>query len=343
MGTDESDEPTIYDVANEAGVAISTVSRVLNDNDDVADSTREAVLDAVRKLQYTRDRAAIYLAKESVMSIGVALPSFTTPFHVTLLKGVRDRLDEEDVDLMICDLDWEDPEKTLRHFLSRGAVEGLILAGGIYSSGQSKALVDEIGTPVVVVGSDVGSRDCFYWDDRSGGRLATSHLINAGHRSIGVVTTPHENRLSEKRISGYRQALEDAEIEFKDELIARGETRKHDGFSEESGYEAMNKLIKFDQSISAVFATSDVQALGAWQAIKEEGCSVPGDYSLVGYDDIKVSKYVGLTSIAQKMHKAGEDATSLLLKRMRESHKVKNPLSKLVTNNIKVRRSTGSR
>src|SRR6056297_1403705 len=131
MPKDESDQEktTIYDVAEHAGVAISTVSRVLNNSQDVSDATRDRVMSAIRELQFRPNRTAKSLAQRATRTIAVAVPTFTTPFHNELLKGVRDRLDDADIDLLLCDLDWEAPKKTLFNFLDRGAMDGLIVAG----------------------------------------------------------------------------------------------------------------------------------------------------------------------------------------------------------------------
>lgn len=334
----DQSKTTIYDVADRAGVAISTVSRVLNDSRDVSDATRETVLKAIRDLQFRPNRTAKSLAQRSTRTIAVAVPTFTTPFHNELLKGVRTRLDDADLDLLLCDLDWEAPRATLRNFLSRGAMDGLLLTG-ISVNEEISLELQTLGAPVVLVGSQWEEMDCFYWDDKPGAKLAVDHLVDQGHSKIAMITTPHdENRLRNARVSGYREALEKAGLPFEEDLIACGETRKHDGFSEEAGYEAMQYLLKHHPDVTAVFASSDVQAIGAWQAIRHAGKSVPEDFALVGYDDIKVSRFIGLTSVAQNMHDVGENAADVLLQRLAGSDDP--PVSQLVQPNLVVRKSS---
>lgn len=340
MPKDQTDESkaTIYDVADHAGVAISTVSRVLNDSDDVADATRERVAEAIQELQFRPNRTAKSLAQHSTRTISVALPTFTTPFHNELLKGVRDRLDHEDVDLLLCDLEWEAPKRTLRHFLEGGAMDGLLLVG----VSVDEEMADELrmlGVPVTLIGARAESFDSFYWEDEPGAKLAVEHLIERGYRKIGMITTPHANRIRNERIAGYRKALEEAGIEFDPDLVVHGHTSKHDGFSEESGYEAMQDLISLDQTVDAAFASSDVQAIGAWQAIREEGLEVPDDFAFVGYDDIKVSRFIGLTSVAQNMHGVGNEATDLLLNRLNKSGP-EQYMNRLVEPQLNVRKSS---
>lgn len=342
MANEESNQSkaTIYDVADHAGVAISTVSRVLNDSQDVADATRDRVLDAIRELQFRPNRTAKSLAQHSTRTIAVAVPTFTTPFHNELLKGVRDRLDDEDVDLLLCDLEWEAPQRTLRNFLEGGAMDGLLLVGVEVDEELAEEL-RMLGVPVVLVGTKTEGFDSFYWEDEPGAKLGVEHLLEQGYTRIGMITTPHDNRIRNERIAGYRQALEEAGIEFDPDLVTHGHTSKHDGFSEESGYEAMQKLIALDKPVDAAFASSDVQAIGAWQAIREEGLEVPDDFAFVGYDDIKVSRFIGLTSVAQNMYQVGNEATDLLLNRLKQSGP-EDFISRLVETTVNVRKSSAA-
>lgn len=340
MPNDEQDQEktTIYDVAEHAGVAISTVSRVLNNSQDVSDATRERVMSAIRELQFRPNRTAKSLAQRTTRTIAVAVPTFTTPFHNELLKGVRDRLDDADIDLLLCDLDWEAPRETLFNFLERGAMDGLIVAGLPIDEDTGEDL-RSLGTPVVLIGSHWPPLDSFYWEEEPGVKKAMNHLVDEGHTRIGMITTPHSNRLRDARVNGYKEALEEAGLPYDESLVAQGETRKHDGFSEESGYEAMTKLLDLDTPVTAVFASSDVQAIGAWQAIRESGQQVPDDYSLVGYDDIKVSRFIGLTSVAQNMHYVGEQSTDLLMHRLNNSGPDE-PISELVGQELQIRKSS---
>lgn len=336
---DESEsKATIYDVADHAGVAISTVSRVLNDSEDVAEETRDNVMRAIQELQFRPNRTAKSLAQHSTRTIAVALPTFTTPFHNELLKGVRDRLDDEDVDLLLSDLEWEAPRRTLRNFLEGGAMDGLLLVG-VTPDDELAEELSMLGGPVVLIGAQRDNFDSFYWEEQPGAKLGARHLIDQGYRRIGMITTPHDNQIRSERVAGYRQALEEAGIEFDPDLVVHGHTSKHDGFSEESGYEAMQDLIGLDKPVEAAFASSDVQAIVAWQAIREEGLEVPDDFAFVGYDDIKVSRFIGLTSVAQNMYKVGNEGTDILLDRLHKRGPERY-ISRLVEPELKIRKSS---
>jgi LacI family transcriptional regulator len=331
--------PTIHDVANQAGVSPATVSRVVNETGQTADDTRERVVDAIDTLGYRPNRTAKALSQGTTRTIAVAVPTFTTPFHNELLKGIRSRLKDADTDFLLCDLEWENPEASLVNFLERGAMDGLLAAGLPMSESLGWEL-KKLGGPTVLIGSRWDDVDSFYWDETTGARMATEHLIERGHSRVGMITTHRDSPIRNARIQGYEEALRDAGIAPRDAWIATGHTEKHAGFSEESGYEAMTSLLRASPDVTAVFASSDVQAIGAWQALRHEGRSVPEDVALIGYDDIKISRFIGLSSVAQNMHDIGERATDLLLRRLHRAGPA-DVFSELVTPELVVRASSG--
>lgn len=308
---------TIYDVAAEAGVAISTVSRVLNGSPEVSEQTRERVQAVIEKLRFQPQRIARTLAQQSTVSLAVAMPSATSLFYVEVLKGVKDVLRERDIDLLLCNLGSVAPNLTLQRFLNRGAVGSLLLASLPVDDALAEQLL-RMHAPVVLLGSRYEGFDEFYWDDEGGARLATRHLIGLGHERIGMISAHPWSYNAEGRLRGYRTALEEAGLPFDPELIVTGETRKHAGYSEEAGAEAMAKLMALPERPTAVFASSDVQAYGAYAYARDNSIRVPRDVSLVGYDNLKLSRYLDLTTVDQRMYDAGRDATQRLLARMLE-------------------------
>lgn len=329
---------TIYDVAERAGVAISTVSRVLNNSSDVSEQTRVRVLKTIEELEFRPDRTAKTLAQKQTRSLAIAIPTFTTPFHNELLKGVRLYLRDHDVDLLLCDLGSTAPHRTLMNFLKRGAVDGLLLAGLPVDERLAQEL-RALHAPVVLIGYNWEDFDSFYWDDVAGARAAVQHLLNQGHRRIGLIRTHAEGILQNRRIQGYREALEGAGLSFDEALVKSGHTSKHAGFSEEAGHEAMEELLKLDPPITAVFASSDVQAIGAWKAIHDHGKTVPEDIALVGYDDIKTSHYIGLSSVDQNMHDVGLRATEVLFQRLKGGGDLEH-VEELITPTLQIRESS---
>ena len=317
---------TIYDVADRAGVAISTVSRVLNNSTDVSEPTRVRVLKAIEDLQFRPDRTAKSLAQKQSKSFAVAIPTFTMPFHTELLKGIRFRLRNHDIDLLLCDLGSTSPNQTLLNFLKRGAVDGLLLVGVPIEERIAQEL-RALHAPVVLIGTQHKDFDSFFWDDVAGGAAAINHLVELGHERIAIITSHTPGYVQDERVRGAQEALEKAGLETG--LIFTGQTEKHAGFSEEAGYEAMERILEVRPPVTAAFAMSDVQAIGACKAARDAGKHIPDDIAIVGYDDIKTSYYIGLSTVDQRMHWVGEEATELLLERMQDDQ-VEPPLSRRI-------------
>jgi LacI family transcriptional regulator len=335
-----ADKPkaTIYDVASQAGVAISTVSRVLNNSSDVSDITRTRVLQAIEDLQFRPDRTAKTLAQKHHRALAIAIPTFTTPFHNELLKGVRSCLQGMDHDLLLCDLGSASPTRTLLQFLKRGTVDGLLLAGLPVDEHVAHEL-KAMHAPVVLVGTQWDDFDSFFWDDVAGSRQAVEHLIEQGHRRIAMITAHTASMLRDFRVAGYNDALTGAGIPLDGSLIVTGETKKHGGYSEEAGYEAMEHLLTFEDPVTAIYASSDVQAIGALKALRDNNLRVPEDVAVVGYDDIKTSYYIGLSSVDQNIQEAGRVATELLLKRLSEGN-LDHPQSNMMTPLLRIHESS---
>lgn len=306
---------TIYDVADHAGVAISTVSRVLNGSPDVSEITRKKVEQAIADLKYHPNRTARSLAQQDVRSLAVALPSFTAPFQNELLKGIRAYLREIEHDLLICDLGSNNQEASLRKFLDRGAVRGLLLCG----LPISEEMADELAngpSPCVLVGEQHPSLDCWAWDDEAGAHRAVRHLIDQGHRSIAMIRSGVDSPSQMQRIDGYRAAMKEAGLDVDDDWIVAGRPQYHGGFSEEDGQDAMERILESVPSCTAVFCSSDVQAIGAMAALHQVGKKIPGDMAIVGYDDIKTSRFIGLSSVDQQMQAIGRAAAECLYLRV---------------------------
>ena len=306
---------TIYDVANEAGVAISTVSRVLNGSSEVSEATRAKVQEAIEKLQFQPQRTARTLAQQQTHSLAVAMPSFTSLFFVEVLKGIKDELRAHDIDLLLCNLGSTAPYQTLDRFLQRGAVDALMLISLPVDDELEKEL-SKLHAPIVLVGSRRDAFDSYYWDEAAGAERAVHHLTEQGHQRIGFIAAHPWDHNVDSRVRGYRRGLEAAGLPFDPALIVTGETKKHAGFSEEAGAEAMQRLLELDNPVTALCTSSDVQAFGAWSTLRDAGKRVPQDVALIGYDNLKLSRFLGLSTMDQRMQEVGHRATKRLLERM---------------------------
>ena len=305
---------------HEAGVAISTVSRVLQ---RIERSGRQRPERAFKLRSASSEiRAAAHRQNSGAAvhhgSLAVALPSATSLFYVELLKGVKDALRDHEIDLLLCNLGSRDPGQRLERFLDRGAVGGLLLVSLPVDDALRQRL-DAMRAPVVLVGGRADGFDSFWWDDEAGARRAVEHLIQLGHTRIGCIAAHDWSESTGPRLAGYRAAIQAHGLAFDPALVAAGRTEKHAGYSEEAGAEAMEQLMALDAPPTAVFASADVQAFGAWAYARDNGIRVPRDVSIAGYDGLKLSRFLDLTTVDQNALDTGLRATERLLARMQGS------------------------
>jgi LacI family transcriptional regulator len=306
-----SKKVTIYEVAKSAGVAISTVSRVLNDSPNVSEDTKKKVQLAIDELNFRPQVSARKLASKEPQMLAVAVPSFTTPYFNEVLKGVKDEIKKMDLDIILYNTGSKDPEEAVVNFFDRGTADALILLSIDVSDNIHRHL-QSTHVPVVLVNSSHPSYNYFIVNDYQGGYMAGEHLVKQGFENIGMISTPLKARSPIDRRRGFRDALKNYKIKINDKFFVTGDTTKHAGFTEEAGFEAIYKFDKMGEFPEAIFCSNDTQALGALHALSKLGMKVPDDIAIMGYDNIKLSKYLDLTTIDQQMHTIGIQATSRL-------------------------------
>jgi len=306
---------TIYDVAQKAGVAISTVSRVLNDSPYVSDETKRKVKTAIEELEFYPQANARKLASKEPNMVAMAVPTFTSPFFNEVLKGVKDEIFHTDLDLLIYNTGSRDSTQNLKKFLDRGTPDALIIFSIDIDDDIHRRLVAQ-EVPVVLVDVKHADFDYYWWDNYRGGQLAAEHLVKQGFTRIGMVQALDRSEKYLQRELGFEQTLEKLGHPLQDEYVTAGITRKHSGFSEEAGYEAVHILHNRGSMPEAIFCSNDSQALGAIHALEELDLKVPDDVALIGYDNIKTARYLNLTTIDQKMLGMGGKAIQRLVTRL---------------------------
>lgn len=302
---------TIYDVAKKANVAISTVSRVLNDSAFVSESTRTKVQKAIKELDFRPQISARKLASKEPQILGIVVPSFTTPFFNEVLKGVKDEIKQLDLDIVIFNTGSNNPKQAFEKFLDRGTADTLIVFS-ISIDEKIDRRLKSAHIPVLLIGSNHPDYDYIEFDNYTGGYKAGEHLARQGFKSIGMISPAILSKASSDREKGFRAALEDNNIEIDEDLFLIGETTKHAGFSEEAGYEAVYQFDRLGNFPEAIFCSNDTMAIGAYNALSRLGMSVPEDIAIMGYDNIKFSKYLDLTTVDQMMYDIGTQATHRL-------------------------------
>lgn len=305
--------PTLEEVAQLAGVSRSTVSRVVNDHPNVRTATKERVWEAIRESGYRPNVVARSLVTNRTQIIGVIIPEvvtkvFTEPFFSLLLRGATEACNASHYHLLLSlFIDPDGQESDCERVLYSGYLDGVLVA----SSLQNDPLIPTIlrsRVPLVSIGR-YSDRQAHYVDsDNVGGaRVAVEHLIRLGHRRIATITGRLGMGAGQDRLKGYRQALLAYGLPVEDELIAEGDCSEH------SGMAAMQHLLS--ASPTAVFAASDLMAIGALKVLRAAGLQVPQDVALVGFDDIPVASVIdpALTTVRQPIERMGSVAAELLL------------------------------
>lgn len=307
---------TIYDIARKAKVSIATVSRVFNDSPRVSPKTRERVLEVARGLNYQPHVSAQSLARQNSHLISAVIPVVANYFYMEIIRGMQDALAESDYDLIVYVAPKpEAAGSQLERATQKGRSEGLLLLSTPLSDARVKRL-RAARRPVVLVDALHPDFDSISIDNRKGGFMATRHLIDCGYERIAHITIHPEAPPAAERRRGYEEALRGAGRPIDKAYIAASGKQPF-GFVEESGYEAMLELLKRKPSPDAVFVASDIQALGALRALKERGLSAPDDVAIIGFDDIQISEYIGLTTLRQPIYEMGKLAVQKLLQRIR--------------------------
>ncbi|WP_395802886.1 LacI family DNA-binding transcriptional regulator [Arthrobacter sp. FW306-04-A] len=301
--------PTIYDVAKHAGVSPSLVSLVLQSPERVSDKRREAVQAAMSELGYRPSRAATTLASNRTKSIGLLIDDYRNLWFVDLLRGMESVLSELGYHVLLADSQpGENRIKEAADGLLAMHVDALVIAAE-----PSESMLARTWVPTVVAGWRMGvpaGADLITNDDDGGGGMAADHLLGLGHTRIGHLSG--SDGASAHRRAGFRRQVQAAGVEL---LVAESK-----GTSEEDGYIAASWLLDHHPDTTAIFSANDTMAVGAFAALKARGLDVPGDISVIGYDNspLAKSRYLDITSIDNRSDLVGIDVAHRLLARIQD-------------------------
>ncbi len=306
---------TIYDVAKKAGVGIGTVSRALNNSPRILPVTKARVLQIAKELNYKPHALAQSLARKKSKTIAVIVPFFMTYFFVEMLKGIQHALTQLHYDLILYSID---KRSKMNLFLSRTLeekrVDGVILCSLQISDAYAKKFLTT-GLPLVLLDTFHPLLDSITIENEDGAYRATRRLIEIGHTQIGMINACLTSRPAHLRFQGFQRALLESQLECHPEYVIVGEQEdESDGFNREVGYQAMQKLIALNHHRpSAVFIASDIQAIGAIQALEQQHLKVPEDLAIISFDDIELADLFGLTTMHQPIYKMGQSAVHRLV------------------------------
>ena len=301
---------TIQDIARQAGVSKSTVSRVLNKTTPVHPDKAEAVMAAARQLGFEPNQFARSLASGRSMTVGILTQNLGSPFYDAIAQGAIAELEESGYSPIFADGRWESKveKQAIRSLLGR-RVDGLLLIGGQLTGGELKTLCGDL--PRVTMARHLPAKQhcCMYVDNVQGGFLATQHLVRHGHKKIAFIGGLKHHPDAKDRLQGYQQALKKSGIRFVPGLVLDGD------FSATAGHKAVHALIKSRREFTAILAANDTSAYGARLALDQHGLRVPQDVSLVGYDDQAESAFMipPLTTVHQPAHMLGETGAKAIV------------------------------
>lgn len=327
---------TIRDVARKAKVSISTVSRVLNDTCNVSEDKKLAVERAAHELGYVPNPAARSLHSLKTGGVGILLPFVSGEFYAELLNGVDETVQEEGKLLMISTS--HNSEEELRRALKgmHRRVDGLIIMA---PSTTAEAVLDgqTDDVPVVFVNtrSEKGEVNLISFDNYSGMKRMTEHLVQRGHRRIGLILGPKDAFDALERERGFRDAHDEAGIELDESLVVPG------NYSQQSGHDGAVRLLEREDRPTAIMAANDDSAIGALSAIRDAGLSVPGDVALTGFDDIPSARFAvpPLSTVHVPVREVGVMSIRMLLDQI-EQNNGRRPVQRMLPVELRIREST---
>lgn len=306
---------TIRDVAESAGVSIATVSHVINGTRPVAESTQATVRASMVALGYRPNAVARSLRRQATTTIGMIVPDSANPFFAEMARSIEDHSFTEGYSVILCNTEGSlEREQQYADVLVENMVAGIVFV----AVGPSTRLVGDLqrrGVPIVLVDREVPGVDVdtVETDHHGGGQLATQHLINLGHRRIACINGGTGATSSTQRLSGYVDTLASNGITVDPSLIRTGD------YQFESGRDACRELLELPEPPTGVFACNDLMAVGCISAATAGGLSVPGDLSVVGFDDVRLASFANppLTTISQPKHEIAAKVVELLIARMK--------------------------
>jgi LacI family transcriptional regulator len=309
----ERTRPTIFDVANRAGVSPATVSRVLSQPDIVRPEKRARVNEAILALGYVRDGTARALVSGSTGAVGVVVPTLDNAIFSRAIQALQLRLSEAGYRLLVASHEYSTATEAAaaRSLLEHG-IDAMVLVG-IDHAPELWALVDNSPIPLVLTWSIAEGRDCVGFDNRRAGRIAAEHLLSLGHRTFGIISGILQNNdRATARIAGIRDALADAGLGIPDWRISQ------QSFSLAGGRAGLAALLSLEEPPTAVIGGNDLLAAGALFEAQARGLRVPDQLSIIGMDNLELSEHVtpALSTVHLPTAELGRRAAELVLARL---------------------------
>ncbi|WP_067732561.1 LacI family DNA-binding transcriptional regulator [Novosphingobium naphthalenivorans] len=330
--------PTIADVAALAGVSMMTVSRVINSEPKVRQSTRDAVNAAIAQLNYAPNRAARSLAGAAQIRLGLLYSNPSEAFLSAFIVGSLEEAGRSDVQIIVQKVEDGEDLALATEKMVGGGIDGVILPPPLNETPEVLKVLEDAGMPTVAVVTAKPHEGvaAIMIDDRSAAREMTAHLIGLGHQKIGFILGHPDLSASGERLEGYREALAEASIPFDPNLVVQGY------FTYRSGLDAAEVLLSLDDAPSAIFASNDDMAAATVAIAHRRGLDVPGDLTVCGFDDVALATTIWpeLTTIRQPIAQMSRRAVELLVTLLRTKRKSEINAHRIVVDHTLVRRQS---
>ena len=306
----------IKDIAKLAGVGVSTVSRVINQHTDVKDETRKHVQEIIETYNYIPNNSARNLKRNESMDVGILIKGMYNPFFARMIQSIEKRLSSAGYSAIIhYNIEGNKDIDAANEFILEKKLKGVICLGGDFDKLTDQE-IQRLGVPFILASTEIPenlNRSLFssvIIDNEMAAYRAVKYLSDMGHNKIALITTGNEDKsVGTIRTQGYLRALSEQNIEKKENYFEVG------AYTFETGYEAMCRLLEKANDITAVFAISDVMAIGAAKAMYEKGIKIPDDISLIGFDDIDYAEFYNppLTTVHQPVEEIAESTADIMI------------------------------
>ena len=306
--------PTIKTVAARAGVGRTTVSRVVNGSHLVSADARSRVLAAIKELNYVPNSVARGLVTSRTDAVALVIPESASrlgsePFFAALIRGVSQALADRRTQLQLMLVRDQAEREQLTESVAERRVDGVLLVS-VHSDDPLPAMLEEMGLPTVLAGRrDADERLSYVHADNAGGATeAVRHLLRSGRKKVATIAGPLDMDVGRSRLDGWRVAHEEAGLSAPETLVEVGD------FSWESGSQAMRSLLERAPDLDAVFAASDLMAIGALEELRRQKRQVPGDVAVVGFEDSPHARWTNppLTTVRQPVEELGSTMVRIL-------------------------------
>lgn len=315
---------TIYDIAKALNITAATVSRALNNNPKISAATRSLVMETAAKMNYKQNKLALALKSGKSNNVGVIVPRINTNFFASVIRGIEEELQPKGYHVIICQT-HEDEDRQIENIntLLNAQVDGILMSISNVSDKNLPFIerIVEKNVPLIFFDrkKNMEGVSSVTINDFKGSYLATQHLIDQGNKYIAFLTGDRSFEIYEDRYKGYIQALKDNDIPFNEDFVINIQS------TVQAGSDAVEKLLKFQLTPTAIFSTSDFAALGAIQKLKENGFKIPDDFCVFGFGNEPFTKFMELTisTIDQSPLEMGKMSAKVFLEQVDNDQNLK--------------------